>query len=99
MLTALPEDPHERALWHLELLGCYDPSDAVAPWLPPPARHFDGSDDEQWDEDPDGDPCTRCGGEGFDQVDDPFWDECDEHGWGPCCACQGTGLRRYQWVF
>ncbi len=93
MLTQI--DHRERALWHLELLGCYEPADAVAPWNPPLAHPFDDYDDEYDDEL----ACTHCGGEGFDQVDDPFWDECDEFGWGPCTSCRGTGLRSHQWVF
>ena len=53
-------------------------------------------DDEDYD-----DPlnCTACGGEGYAEVDDPLWDECDEFGWGPCTACRGTGERKHQWVF
>ena len=27
-----PLDHQSRALWHLELLGCFEPGDAVAPW-------------------------------------------------------------------
>lgn len=85
----------ERALFHLELLGCYAPEDARVP------SPFDGEADapDDWDEDDDGYDCTRCGGEGFSDVDDPLWDECDEFGWGPCNACHGTGLRKHQWVF
>lgn len=90
-----PLDHEGRALWHLELLGCFEPEDAIAPWVPPP-RVDDASDDD-WDDDER--DCTRCGGEGFSEVDDPLWDECDEFGWGPCCACRGTGERRHQWVF
>lgn len=89
-----PLDLEGRALWHLELLGCYAPEDAVAPYVP---EDEDWSDD--WDEGDDEFSCIRCGGEGFSQVDDPFWDECDEFGWGPCNACHGTGERRHQWVF
>lgn len=43
--------------------------------------------------------CTHCGGEGFCQVDDPLWDDCDEFGDGPCPAYGGTGDRDKQWVF
>ena len=50
-------------------------------------------------ENPDGLSCTHCGGEAYREVDDIFWDDCDEYGWGPCTSCRGTGLRRYQWVF
>lgn len=100
-----PHEPHPldlegRALWHLELLGCFEPGDAVAPWVPPEASPFYGQGDD-WDEDDwdDGYACTHCGGEAFCQVDDPFWDECDEYGWGPCTSCRGTGQRAHQWVF
>ena len=87
-------DYEERALWHLELLGCHVPENAVAPWAPPPTEPFDDGcdDDDEY-------ACTLCGGEGFSEVDDPWWDECDEFGWGPCEACRGTGERRYQCVF
>lgn len=50
-------------------------------------------------EDDDGYHCTHCGGEGYCQVDDPFWDECDEFGYGPCTYCDGTGDRANQTVF
>ena len=33
-----PLDHQSRALWHLELLGCFEPGDAVAPWEPPGAE-------------------------------------------------------------
>lgn len=92
MLTA---DLESRALWHLELLGCFDPGDAVAPWIPPPTEPFD----DGWDEGDDDFSCTHCGGEGFREVDDIWWDDCDEFGWGPCRSCDGTGLRSRQWVF
>lgn len=90
-----PLDHESRALWHLELLGCYEPADAIAPWVPPV---FDGDLDGEWDDD-DGFSCTHCGGEAYVQVEDPFWDECDQFGWGPCTSCRGTGERRHQWVF
>lgn len=47
----------------------------------------------------DGLACTHCGGEGYCQVDDPFWDDCDEYGYGPCTYCNGTGDRDQQTVF
>lgn len=90
-----PFDLESRALWHLELLGCFEPGDAVAPYLPPPPQPRDFIDDEGDDDL----SCTRCAGEAFCEVDDPFWDECDEFGWGPCVACRGTGLRKHQWIF
>jgi hypothetical protein len=43
--------------------------------------------------------CTHCGGEGYREVDDPLWDDCDEWGYGPCGSCRGTGQRKHQWVF
>ena len=86
----------DHALWHLELLGCWTPEDAVAPFVPSmPSQDVEFDDD--WDDDELA--CTRCGGEGFSQVDYPVWDECNEFGWGPCNACRGTGARRHQWLF
>lgn len=49
-------------------------------------------DDEEW-------ACTHCGGEGYREVDDPLWDDCNEFGEGPCPSCRGTGLRKHQTVF
>jgi len=43
--------------------------------------------------------CTRCGGEGFCQVDDPLWEAYDEFGDMECPACGGTGDRNKQTVF
>ena len=63
-------------------------------WKP---DRFDVTYDE-WDDDEDL-GCTHCGGEGYAEVDDPLWDDCDEFGWGPCSSCRGTGQRRHQWVF
>lgn len=91
-----PLDHEGRALFHLELLGCYEPGDAVAPYVPPP---MSPDDDGDWDEEDDGFACTHCGGEGFREVDDIWWDDCDEFGWGPCTSCHGTGERRHQFVF
>lgn len=48
--------------------------------------------DDEW-------ACTRCGGEGWCEVDDPLWDDCDEFGNGTCNACGGSGERRHQRVF
>lgn len=33
-------DHEARALWHLELLGCFEPGDAVAPWDPETERSW-----------------------------------------------------------
>lgn len=90
-----PLDHEGRALWHLELLGCFDPGDAVAPWVPPgaePERYCDDAEeDDSW-------LCTHCGGSGYGDDDDWL-----EDGWydpfAPCGACHGTGERRHQWVF
>lgn len=56
-------------------------------------------------EDEDGDDeysrfeCTRCGGDGFCQGDDPLWEAWDEFGDIECPACGGTGDRDKQTVF
>lgn len=86
-------DPETRALWHLELLGCWCPEDAAAP------PTFVDEEPDDWDEGDDGLDCTHCGGAGFREVEDIWWDDCDEFGWGPCTSCRGTGERRHQWVF
>lgn len=94
-----PVDVDARAVWHLEL--GYEPGDEYAA-EPVSVSVFADSDadDEYWDYDEDGlGWCTWCGGEGWAEVDDPLWDECDEFGYGPCAACNGTGERRHQWVF
>jgi hypothetical protein len=63
-------------------------------------RYYDADGDFGYDDEfDDGWLCTHCGGEGWAQVDDPFWDECDEYGYGDCPACSGTGERRHQTVF
>lgn len=89
----------EHALWHLQL----DPEQLYADCAAIPFSVFPASVDEDDDDgiwDYDDDPgCTWCGGEGWAEVDDPLWDECDEFGYGPCAACNGTGQRRHQWVF
>lgn len=65
-----PLDHEARALWHLELLGCFEPSDAVAPWEP--ASELEWMWEEcEWDERDEGDylgeavTCWGCGGEGI----------------------------------
>ena len=40
--------------------------------------------------------CSICGGEGWQESDDPLWEGFDDV---PCKACNGTGLRRHQHVF
>lgn len=95
-----PAHPTDRAMWHLEL--GYQPGDEyvgdeapLAYCIFPTSVDFD---DDWYDEDDDL-GCTWCGGEGWAQVDDPLWDDCDEFGYGDCPACNGTGQRRHQWVF
>lgn len=61
-----------------------------------------GQEPDVWEDDDydDGDwACTHCGGEGYREVDDLMWDDCDEWGYGPCTSCGGSGDRRKQWVF
>lgn len=48
--------------------------------------------DDQW-------ACTRCGGQGRIESDDPFWDDADQFGEIDCWACSGTGERRHQTIF
>lgn len=43
--------------------------------------------------------CTRCGGRGLIESDDPFWDDADEFGEIECWACDGTGDRDHQTIF
>ena len=50
LAIAIEHDPVERALWHLELLGCWGPEDAVAPWSPPIFAAEDDYDDDYDDE-------------------------------------------------
>jgi hypothetical protein len=52
-----------------------------------------------YDEDEDGYDCTRCGGQGYCEVDDPFWETGDEYGQVECDACSGTGERAHQTIF
>jgi hypothetical protein len=87
--------PEERAMWHLELLGAYDPAEACVPGVFADERDYP----DEWDEDEDEFACTHCGGEGYVDGCDIFWDDCDEFGYGPCKSCRGTGERRHQWVF
>lgn len=48
--------------------------------------------DDQW-------ACTRCGGTGRIESDDPLWDDADQFGEIECWACSGTGERRHQTIF
>jgi hypothetical protein len=70
------------------------------PYMPHPFQQegcpFDDYEDDEWD---DNLSCTHCGGEGYREVEDPLWDDCDEFGYGPCTSCDGTGRRDKQWVF
>lgn len=90
-----PLDHEGRALWHLELLGCFVPDDAAAPWVPPDAEP------EHWSEDDEGGymgelvTCWSCGGEGNDiRCCD---DLCHGQGWCmhgdnfACSVCGGEG--------
>lgn len=83
------------------LLGSFIASEAALTRLC--AQRYWNTDcsDEHYDDDEcdDGWCCTYCGGEGWGPVDDPFWDDCDEYGYGECSACSGTGERRHQTVF
>lgn len=82
-----PLDHEARALWHLELLGCFAPEDAIAPWEPP------GFEVPRWTDEDDGEylgelvTCWRCGGEGMEITC------CDDicHGVGYCI--HGDGQR------
>lgn len=70
------------------------------PTGPHPFQQEGSYEDDDWDDyDEDDTNCTHCGGEGYAEVDDPLWDDCDEFGYGPCGSCNGTGLRSQQWVF
>lgn len=47
-------------------------------------------DDEEWF-------CTWCGGDGYQENDDPLW--YGDVDLVPCECCQGTGKREYQTIF
>lgn len=57
-----------------------------------PCPYDDDEYDDQWS-------CTRCGGEGCIESDDPLWDDADEFGLIECWACGGTGAREHQTIF
>lgn len=48
--------------------------------------------DDEW-------ACTWCGGDGYTDDLNPLEDNCDEHGYGPCPCCNGTGERKHQTIF
>lgn len=96
-LDAHPLDYESRALWHLELLGCFEPGDAVAPWEPPEP----GEESPGFDYDDEGGylgelvTCWSCGGEGNDIL--CCDDLCHGQGWCmhgdnyTCRVCGGEG--------
>lgn len=53
--------------------------------------------DDDWDEDES--LCTRCGGSGYMDAEDPINDDCDEYGQADCRYCHGTGERQHQTIF
>ena len=94
-----PLDHEGRALWHLELLGCFEPGDAVAPWVPPSELDWQWEQAE-WDDDGGylGDliTCWGCGGEGNEIM--CCDDLCHGQGWcmhgdnRACRQCGGEGV-------
>jgi hypothetical protein len=64
-VDSLIRDAETRALFHLELLGCFDPSDAFAPYVPEPTVLNDDGDEAD-DGVYFGDlvTCWSCGGDG-----------------------------------
>lgn len=63
-----PLDHEGRALWHLELLGCFEPGDAVAPFIPEAQRtdeYWLGGDDDDGGYLGEAVTCWGCGGEGI----------------------------------
>lgn len=102
MIEAPPlQNLEARALWHLQL----DPAQLFADCVEDPSSlglvYCDIENDEgDFDYDEENDlACTHCGGEGYREVEDIWWDECDEFGYGPSTSCRGTGSRNHQWVF
>lgn len=88
--------PEARALWHLELLGCYAPEDAEpqAPEVQRQPVYYDDDHDGRYLGESLG--CWACGGEGIEVIC------CDDicHGLGycmhgdgdrPCPECGGEG--------
>lgn len=101
MVSARWLDLEARALWHLELLGCYDPADAKL-WEPTlqdgGGRDFAGEDDEGTYLGEYREPvtCWGCGGEGT--VVDCCDDLCHGQDWcmhgdnRTCRECHGEGV-------
>jgi hypothetical protein len=85
---------HRRARQALQLRAISHHNAMDAYW-----RRVSEHDIEDYEDDYERLNCTHCGGEGYCQVDDPFWDDCDEFGYGPCTYCDGTGDRDHQKVF
>lgn len=91
-----PFDLEARAHWHLELLGCFEPGDAVAPWVPPPEHLDDWPDDEDYEGEYLGHViCWKCGGEG--SIVECVDDLCHGQDWcmhgdnRMCSNCGGEG--------
>lgn len=66
-----------------------------------PTRMYDDADEEDRYEPEDGGSCTFCGGDGYDECDDPI--QCTSRhspdGLCPCSACGGTGLAKNQVIW
>lgn len=62
----------------------------------PRPDEIEEADDDWLDEFGDELDCTWCGGDGWQENDDPLWYDGDII---PCQACDGTGLRKHQTVF
>lgn len=81
---------HQRRIERRKVERCNAMWAASEPYI----QYDDDYDDEygmEW-------ACTRCGGEGIQENDDPLW-----HGFDTpfidCEACNGTGERKHQTVF
>ena len=94
-------DHEGRALFHLELLGCFTPEDAQAPYVPEPKEEH-WNDDHCWDSGDEGHyfgelvTCWSCGGEGNEIL--CCDDLCNGQGWcmhGDNYACRECGGEGY----